>query len=71
MIFPDEAAESKKLQDQISGEIEGLCHEILQQCHERLSKVFFIKDYNSAFLTKYPLVCVPNPCTSEAQAVIS
>ena len=32
MIFPEEAAESKKIQDQISSEIQALSDEILKSC---------------------------------------
>ena len=71
MIFPEESAEWKKLDEQISKEIQELSDEILAKSQERLSKVFYIKDYSTTFETKYPLMCVPNPCTSEAQAVIS
>lgn len=66
MIFPENAAEWKKLEQQISAEIQPLVEEILKHGQERLSKVFFLKDYSTAFEPKYPLVCVPNPCQSEA-----
>ena len=33
--------------------------------------MFYLKDYEEQFLKKYPLLCVPNPCISQSQAVIS
>ena len=39
--------------------------------HERLSEVFFLKDYSSKFEIKYPLICVPDPCENIKQAVCS
>lgn len=63
MIFPE--CESKTLEQQISSEIPVLSEEILKHAKERLSKAFYIKDYDSVFVNKYPLMCIPNPCTSE------
>ena len=67
-VFPD--GDSKSLEQSISKEIPILSEQILAVAQERLSKAFFLKDFTE-FNQKYPLVCVPDPCNSQKQAVMS
>ena len=68
MVFPE--TENKAIIDKISAEIQAISDEVLTVTKERISKVFYLKEYTE-FSSKYSLLCVPAPCTSEKQAVIS
>ena len=68
--MPENSSESKPIIETISKEIQILSDEILEVSKERITKAFYLKEY-SDFEKKYPLICVPNPCTNEFQAVIS
>lgn len=70
MIFPENAQKIKELETMISVELPVLGEDILKIAHQRLSKVFYLKEF-SAFKKKYPLLCIPHPCTNDLQAVTS
>ena len=70
MILPESSIENKQIIEQVSKELDILAEEILQVSKERLSKAFYLKDFTD-FEKKYPLICVPNPCQNERQAVLS
>ena len=48
----------------VNEEMHILAEGLLTESGERLSKVFFLKDYSN-FEKKYPLICIPSPLTSE------
>lgn len=54
----------------MNAELPILAEELLKVSHQRLSKAFYLKDF-SAFKAKYPLLCIPHPCSSELQAITS
>lgn len=70
MVFPEDSSVIKQLETMMNGELPVLCDELLKVTQERLSKVFYLKEF-SAFQKKYPLLCLPHPCSSELQAITS
>lgn len=69
-IFPENAQVIKQLETMISVELPVLADDILKIAHQRITKFFYLKEF-SAFKKKYPLLCIPHPCTNELQAVTS
>ena len=70
MILPEDAQNIKQLETMVSTELPPLGDEILKIAQQRLSKVFYLKEF-TAFQKKYPLLCIPHPCMNELQAITS